>query len=349
MKFYLRLILILGIAVVGILLFNKFFGQQDLPTATDTTEQNFNGETGRNWANTPLKEIAFSTDPKDSLYRPQDVFSYNGNIFVTDYGDMKIKQFSNEGMFIQQFGEFIGRGPSDFEGIMDLQIYNGLMYVLDRNQYLKIFDIENKETPRSFIVDQMSDQLLKLEDYLIVTGVIDYKFFTIYDDRDSVFSTFGSFIEGQQQHIMSYEGYLLPGTSTDDFLYIPVYADYVFHFNIKGELLQKTQLIDKQDFPKSTKIDNGMRAPRPNKIVLNVAKTDSLLFILNASKNADDQEEPYVNSFIDVYSSGGENYLQSIKLPFVSTGLDIDKNIIYLIDYKNGSIKKFQLPKNLSD
>ena len=267
-------------------------------------------------------------------------------MFVIDYGNMKIKEFAKNGEFIKQFGEHIGRGPADFEGIMDTNIRNGLMYVLYRNQYLKIFDIESGEVRRSLLVEQISDQLLKLKDHLIVTGIIDYKFFTVLDKHDSVYASFGSFIEGKQQNIMSYEGYLLQGSSTDDFLYIPMYADYVFHLNIKGELLKKTPLLDQQDFPKSEKIPNGVRAPNPPKIVLNVAKTDSLLFILNASKNPEDEEGPYVNSFIDIYTSNGNRYIRSIKLPFLSSGLDIDvdENIIYLIDRNKAIIRKFELP-----
>ncbi|MGH3056227.1 MAG: 6-bladed beta-propeller, partial [Gaiellaceae bacterium] len=57
----------------------------------------------------------------------------SGNVYVVDYGNHRIEIFSNDGVYLGQFGG-MGRGPGQFLGPIGIAIdANGFIYVADAN------------------------------------------------------------------------------------------------------------------------------------------------------------------------------------------------------------------------
>lgn len=75
-----------------------------------------------------------------------------GDIFVTDYSQRKIFQFSDEGEFIREYGGE-GSGPGEFTGIQYPAVRNGILAAYDWGpRRLNLYDTNTGELIRDFVV-----------------------------------------------------------------------------------------------------------------------------------------------------------------------------------------------------
>ncbi|MEP1151781.1 MAG: hypothetical protein ABJH08_08650 [Balneola sp.] len=302
----------------------------------------------RTWATEPLVEIPINNQINDSLLRPVEFDSFNGTLYVTDYGDMKIKQFTTDGEYIDQFGEFIGRGPEDFIGPLDIFVSENDLYVTDRDLVVKIFDLKTTELNRTLKLEQYSDELIRLNESLVVMGTTDYKYFTVYDNNDSLDTYFGGIVEGHQKDVISFDGFLIPSNKNEEFIYIPRYGSYLFYYTLDGKNTKTVQTIDRFEIPKSIQLETGLRAPSPDQIIHNIAYTDSYLLIQNSRKSIKDhpkEEFRAPHSYIDIYSISGDRYFETILLPYYTDGIAVVDDFLFLMNANMDTIQKYELPE----
>ena len=343
-----RFLLASGILIVGILLFNKFKDSNPKLAIKSAEVNDSQIPYQRDWISKRLVEIPFIGNINDSLFRPIEFDSFEDTLYVTDYGDMKIKRFTTSGEFIDQFGKYIGRGPSDLLGPLDLFVSNRNLYALDRDHSIKIFDLDKSDKTQTIRVNQNSYELLSLDKIFVTQTFIDYKFFSIINKTDTANTFyFSGLAEEQQTNILSLGGYLVPSLTDNEFIYIPKYGSYLFYYTLDGNNSKTIQTIDRFEIPKSQNLSTGVRVPDPNQIIQNVAYTDSLLFILNSRRGIDDhtrEEFRTTHSFVDVYSITGERYYITMLMPFHSDGLAIVKDEIFLLHEKEDKIYRYMLP-----
>jgi hypothetical protein len=129
------------------------------------------------------KEFSFY-DPRISQRDDQ------GNIYLNDYGDMKLKVFSKNGNYINTYGEGIGRGPGEAMNIISSgKVRDSIIYIADsRSNRLNLFNIDG----------ELLESKLKKDDpiyrydvsdngtvYLVTSPVSDI-FMKIYNNKDTV-------------------------------------------------------------------------------------------------------------------------------------------------------------------
>lgn len=85
------------------------------------------------------KEFSFY-DPRISQRDDQ------GNIYLNDYGDMKLKVFSKNGDYINTYGKGIGRGPGEAMNIISSgKVRDSIIYIADsRSKRLNLFNIDGR-------------------------------------------------------------------------------------------------------------------------------------------------------------------------------------------------------------
>ncbi len=88
----------------------------------------------RVWQNATLRQShVIPVEPEVLLYRPGQVrVDTKGYIYVTDYGDYKVKRFNPEGIYVNSVGAGMGDGPGEVMSIVDVQIPgDSLLFLLD--------------------------------------------------------------------------------------------------------------------------------------------------------------------------------------------------------------------------
>ncbi|MFC1492467.1 6-bladed beta-propeller [candidate division KSB1 bacterium] len=82
-----------------------------------------------------------SSDENQMFYKPSDIaLDDEGNIYIMDTGNFKVKKFNSEGEFILSFGNR-GEGPGEFLQSVSIEVNNdGNIVVLDKtNQRFEVF------------------------------------------------------------------------------------------------------------------------------------------------------------------------------------------------------------------
>lgn len=100
----------------------------------------------RNWQNVSLRRLyGVPGEPAVVLYNPGPIISGpDGFSYCRDYGDLKIKQFDEDGNFTQAYVG-IGEGPGEFSSLSEAAVLgDSVIYVADLdNRKEAFFDIES--------------------------------------------------------------------------------------------------------------------------------------------------------------------------------------------------------------
>lgn len=351
----LRIFVCFAILVLSFLLWKRF--NQKLNSLAIKSEI-YNGiaivPKTRTWENASLTDFSLYNDIKDSLLRPISLKQFNDTLYISDYGDMKIKRFDRSGKYIDNYGKGIGRGPEDFTQIMDFTTSGNKLYVLDLNTMMvKVFDKNSKNLISTISIKYHAMRIASVNGFQVINSLSDHDLFNIYGDNDSLITSFGELVEDQVMNPLSLQGELAITNSDSVFIYVPNYASYIFYFTLNGELIKTIQTIDKFEFPgtnKSSTKDNTVRlnAPNPNQKTQGIASTSKYLFIQNTKRSLKSSSGKIIEptySFLDIYTISGSEYITSVKLPVVVSGITVIKNKLYLISSEKNTVFAYLLPE----
>ncbi|CUS92526.1 6-bladed beta-propeller [Candidatus Kryptobacter tengchongensis] len=240
-------------------------------------------------------------------------------IYVLDYGDMKIKRFSNDMKFIGEYGKGVGKGPGEFINPTDFKVdknYN--VWVCDpENGIITVFK-ENGEILKTLRLKSVPFRLTLVENkFLVIKPLIrtDY-LIEVYDlNGNFVFNLGKDIISDQGNKSILLGGWMESG---GEFVYYGFERiGLLVSFDIKNGVVKYVRkTIDETPEPKieilSINGTTGMRIPRDAPFsTMGIDVKDSLIFI----KSGSDWDSKENITIIDVYSSFNGDYLYSFKIP----------------------------------
>ena len=296
----------------------------------------------RDWKRLKLGKYDLQSDITDSLYRAMSLKRFGNHLYVSDFGDMRIKRFNLEGKYIDSFGEGKGRGPGEFQLIMGLTVNNNILYVQDPRKFtVQLFDISSTEYQDSFEVKYRPHRLVSVADKLVAEAFNEKEIFKIHDKDGHVSAAFGKIIENQLQNSFSITGELTPLPKENLFVYAPAKASYLMYYNLKGERVKTVITPDRIEFAESIKSETNdtrtLRSPQTSKRVDDITIHEGKIYVLSNSRSADKR------SIVDVYNTESGNYVHSFRLPNQVKDILFGPEKMFVIDKSTEQIKAYRI------
>lgn len=349
MKILFRVLLALGIIIMGYLLLTRYENSSnELKLSSKFNPKNNSIPSQRTWYKGSLTKIKLNSQINDSLFNPMIMKNYNGMLYIADFSDMRIKRFTKHGEYIDYFGENIGRGPSDFLLIPDFTVLEDTLYVIDTNALsIKLFNNVSRNHIRNIKLDYLGTRITELSGNLVTqSNLLPEQLFRIYDNQDSVSNVFGITTENEISNSLSFDGKVLTNATNNEIIYAPFYASYLFYFNEEGENVRTVRTIDRQGFPKSEHSSASVGAPNPDIQLYGTAQNEGYLFLQYIRAPLKNSKNPLfteLHSYIDIYTISGERYIGSIPLPYMTREISIIGNNLFLVNYNTNEIEVFEL------
>lgn len=340
--FYLILVaLILGGMIVG-----RFFAPEHEIIVQPALAHNFPAPIPQHvsekiWKSSPTRKLfTLVAQEKGPLMKPGMIRVYEDKgIYIFDYGDLALKKFSlYDGTIIQKYGKGRGQSPGEFGNPTDFLVTEeGLVWIADPvNTTISVF---NADGSLSRIIRTLTRPyrllLYGAEDMIIMPEAGEY-LFEIYKTSGERIDAFGKIIEAQEKNIVALDGSIVK-SSSDGFIYVPVYTGLILSYTIDKQLRFYVQMTDPIPLPKVIKSAAGRtyvdrKAPYAS---LSLNTTENELFML---REDDPREDKKGN--IDVYSNETGFYLYSMLVPEPCSRIFVTKDYVYTLN--GAGVSKWQ-------
>lgn len=258
---------------------------------------------------------------KQKLIRPIIMKKHRNELYICDYGNMKILRVDTAGNVINAIGKGLGKGPGEFTQIMDFSFYNNSIYVLDLNKIMIMkFSLDGKYVGSVTLEDRTTRLVSNKSGFISLYLGGEYLFKKMDKQRKNI-NKFGSFIENQQINTLSLGGIIEP-LNENEFLYAPAYASLVYYYDYKGTLKSYTKLPAGQSFSASIKINNDdMRRtmrPDPAYKTIAVSQTPERIYVQvykQEGENIPESEAPKHRAlYLNVIDKESRDYVKSYQL-----------------------------------
>ncbi|NBC66873.1 MAG: 6-bladed beta-propeller [Bacteroidetes bacterium] len=347
MKIYKKVTLAILIFFTIGFTFLFFFNEEEEKSYSDVNINTLvNIDSQREWRQVVWeKNEEFSQKSNDSLFNPVLLTSHNEVIYVGDWGGMNIKIFNKEGENTGIMGRR-GRGPGEFQRIMDIDFIRDSLFISDPEKQEVIIYSKNGGYSYSLSIDHSSYRVA-VSDTSIYTLAIQDSLFEIYNFEGSNNVKFGKILDNPILNQLSLSGRIEYISELDAFLYIPRFASYLFYYSADGTLEKIVETLDGIPFSESQGELAGERVQirKPDKEVeiMDSFIGDEYLYLLGRiMKNGNPVNNDH---FMDVYSIRGDEYFYSYKLPVPATQFTKIDETVYFIDLTDQSLVAFSIAK----
>ncbi len=292
----------------------------------------------RIWIDAKLKNLLNLTS---FLFQPVMVprLDRDSNIYIFDYGDMKIKKFSKDGKFIMEIGKGRGKGPGEFVNPTDFIVdkYNNILVCDPVNGLLTKFDSTGKVI-KTLRPKNNPYRLALKGNNLVIQFSYGEDLFGLYDLDGNFKFSFGKDIVPEQSKFP-----ILMAGEIDiegNYLYCGfTYTGYICCFDLRnGSTRYVVKTIDDLPIPQVELFSVGKA-----QVIRIKPGTPILVKELNVN-----QDKLFIETgvfkdqtVIDVYSADNGNYLYSFKIPEKSKGGYFDGRYYYGV--KDTSVSKWEV------
>ena len=277
-----------------------------------------------------LQQTRQYVDPPDSLvlelglspygfaYPVTTVTSSRGDIYVLDFGDSVVRQFTAEGDFVRDYGNGPGEGPGEFRTVVDIAVDDaGQVWTLDPGlARMQVFDTLGSVV-QSFRTRPSAYTFERLASGEVVYMVTDSLLFERFNpDGDASRLLFGRVVENQRRNALAVTGFLASDQST--VVYSAGYGGFVGRWSANdGELRYLRPTVVDQNFPNVVQ-EGGATfvAPEDRRgASFGVSVYGDSIYILSGDGR---------QRVVDVYEIGRGDYQYSFPLPDqATTGMSI--------------------------
>jgi len=340
-------ILIILLLLAGVIAVFVFFFGEDEKSYKDVqinTLTRINSERG--WKEVTWDKLEERTQTSnDSLINPVLLTSHDDLIYVGDWGEMNVKIFNDKGENTDLLGKR-GRGPGEFQRIMDIDFFRDTLYISDPEKQEVISYLKNGEYSHSFRIDHSSYRLAVAENGIYTLAIQD-SLFEMYDFNGNVISNFGKILDNPILNQLAMSGRITYVSELDSFLYIPRFASYLFYYTAEGQLQKIVETLDGIPFSESEGELAGervqIRTPEKEVEIMDFLIENQYLYLLGRiMKNGSPLENDH---FIDVYSLNGDEYYHTYKVPVPATQFTKTGDTFYFIDLTDQSLVAFGIVK----
>jgi len=273
------------------------------------------GFSGRTWRQV---EVRRDLDISHNLFTPRIVESDRyGNVYILDYGDLKVKKFSASGKFSLEFGRGKGQGPGEFINPTDIKVDDEFnLWVSDvGNVKVVVFD-KGGELYKEFKLSAIPFRIAPIRGGgFVVQELMEFK---RYDaDGRGLFGFKDEFILKKFDNPLFWSSYLRIDSL---FLYCFLYdIGYLVCMDLKdGSVRYRVKIVDAPPPPEIVLME--LKGAKVSKVV---RKGDSFAVGFNVLGDRiflhfaeiDDKGKKSDFTIVDVYSSFDGRYLYSFKIP----------------------------------
>ncbi len=265
----------------------------------------------------------------------------NGNIFVLDWSDLRVKEFSPDGKLVRAFGEEVG-SPGAFINPTGFALDSGgNLWVCDlKQQRISVLNSDgSKRTikPQNTIyrIAAIGDRMMTM----IAPG--DSRLFETYDLSGQQLKSFGELLEDQSHKGIILDGDIVADTANNGIIYGGRYVGIIGAYDAEGKQRFLVQTID--NVPPPTVLATEVRQkvkPNTTRPVLSLSVLDNELYILSGVHT--DGSAGSGGKVMDVYDKQDGHYLYSWELPANAHEAIMASNYIYIRSDKEVTVWRFK-------
>jgi hypothetical protein len=266
----------------------------------------------------------------------------NGNVFVLDWSDLRVKEFSPDGKLRRAFGEEEG-SPGAFVNPTGFAMDSGgNMWICDfKQERVGIFNADGSK--RSFKPKNTIYRMAALGDVMVTMDVLEYnRLFETYDLSGQPIKSFGELLEDQANKGLVLEGDIVADIENHGIIYGGRYLGIIGAYDAEGKQRFLSQTIDTVPQPKVMNFEGGMRKVKPHSArpVLSLSLLGNELYVLSGVRPDGTAGEG--GKVMDVYDKQDGHYLYSWELPADGQEAIVASNYIYIRSNKEVSVWSFK-------
>jgi hypothetical protein len=254
----------------------------------------------------------------------------SGNIFVLDWSDLRVKEFSPDGKFIKAFGDKIGE-PGAFINPTGFALDSGgNVWVCDlKQQRIEVFNADGSQktiTPKNttYRIAAVGDAMITM-----VTPTHD-RLFETYDLSGQQRQSFGEILADQTDKGIILDGDIVADTENHGIIYGGRYLGILGAYDAEGKQRFLVQTIDNVPPPAVLDVEHAgkKRKIKPNttRPILSLSVLDKELYVLSGV----DSDSAAGGKVIDVYDKQNGQYLYSWELPADGQEAVVGANYIFI-------------------
>lgn len=345
--------IILGTAgVVGFVLYQKHQPPVSKASSIKDGVETIESDTARTWNDRLLgPERRLHSDTRESIRRATALAAFNNSLFVGDYGDMRIKQFSPEGALIRVYEDTSRSGRGGNRHLMGYTVTPaGELYVQDhRHREMLRFDAASGIMQETIPLDYRPYRLLSMGSHLVAQALVSDSLFRVYDGDSDIVAEFGKLIENQRLEATEIAGDIVPASQPGQFIFAPSRASYLIWYDLEGNEIRRVVTPDRIPLRKkgvgSLGNLNFMRPEQSRPEASNVRvydlATDGDRLYVSMSELVEESGSSY--SYVDIYALESGNYLHSFRLPSLANDIVVMNGIFYYVERNSERIRAFEM------
>lgn len=290
----------------------------------------------RNWKPISLHKVGVLGGENQELINPAIIRTdRTGNVFIFDYGDLKLKRYDEDGSFVRSYGNGRGEGTGKFKNPTDFAIdRNGNIWVCDPvAEKITIFEGDTGKVIETIRHDRASVRinLMKGGNYAVLTEDRETYMFRIYGPNHKLISSFGQFLKDQERTEIVLGGFL--ASDSVSFTYVGSYTGLIVSYTAEGNLRYYTRTVAPPD-PLPPVIRNASGTIHVDRDALYTSLGLSVVGgkVYNLGTVEDSSGERH--RVIDVYSNQNGAYLYSLRLPEPAIRVYVSDDYLYTINGK---------------
>lgn len=302
--------------------------------------------------NTDFKSLSVEEKFNKHLHNPMQIKFFEDNLFVADFGDMKVKRFSKDGELLATIGKGRGRGPGELLHIVDFHVgKDQKIWIMDGAQLTaNSFDMDGNYID-SFTLKFNPLRITVSDGNLLTLGIGDPYLFKKLDQEGNVKAEFGQLIEDQMQNPLSLDGWIT-NIPNNGFVYVPMYASLIYFYGPKDSLFKMSRRPDGLMFAnsinKSTEDRAYFMAPSVSRKGAYISKDNSFLYVNEyfeeessiEQRNNTEESEVQADAIIDKYNLNTSKYMYSFVPPFAFKIFQITGDTLFI--NRAGKIKAYK-------
>lgn len=311
------LVTVIGVGVLaGGFLQKKGFSETQPAYAGDDLSALSQEADERSWRPAPADKVFTLTgeDPSKPFFGPlRAKMDARGHLFVVDYGDLRIKEFSPDGRFLRAYGNGKGQGPGEFTNLNDVAIGPEGIWVSDySNGRISVFAPDGRML-RTLKTDPQPYKmaLLPPAGFAVMQPPGAAELFGLFAADGTRRRTFGRFLADQAASSLVLDGWLEPD-GRGGFVYAGLYASVLAGYDGQGKQRFLAETLDPIPLPKLIRNDQGAkwvdREAPPSTVSLSVDGGE--IYVLRAIPKGLKR-----SGGLDVHDLADGSYLYSRKLP----------------------------------
>ena len=315
--FFLLLVTVIGVGVlVGGFLQKQSFSETQPAYAGKDLRARPQKTGERSWRPAPEAKVFTLTgeNPSTPFFGPlRAKMDSRGHLFVIDYGDFRIKEFSPDGQFLRAYGSGKGQGPGEFTSLNDVAIGPDEIWVSDySNGRISVFALDGRMA-RTVKTDPQPYRIAVLppSGLAIMQPPGAAELFGLFTADGTRQRTFGRFLADQAASSLALDGWLEPD-GRGGFVYAGLFASVLAGYDGQGHQRFVTEILDPIPLPKLIRNDKGAkwvdREAPPSTISLSVDGGE--IYALRAIPKGLKR-----SGGLDVYDLSDGSYRYSRKLP----------------------------------